>query len=1021
MYVESERRHMLDPQAETLPLLGGQSGVWLAQQLDPTSRAYQVAEYVDIHGPIDQELFEVALRQVMTECEAYRLRFTVTDGRAAQHVDPFEGWPLHLLDVSAEADPVAAAQRWMRSDLVGVIDLEQGPGFTEALIRIAPDRYFWYQRVHHCLVDGYSGQLMATRVADVYTALVEGRTPSVDGAFPPLRGLVEEEARYRDSDQYTEDRTYWAEKLADRPEPVSLAGRFAPASHTHLRHSVDLTPEQAAALRTTARGLRVSWSVLVLAATAAYTHRLTGADELIIGLPVTSRVGRLSRATPGMLSNVLPLRLSIRPDLGLDALVRQTSGAAREALRHQRFRQEEMRRLIGASGETQELAGTRANIMAFDYDLRFGGHPADTYNLTNGPVEDLSFVVYERHAGQGMRLDVDANPALYTPQSLAEHADRFIRILRAMTEDATRSVSGVDVLGGVERERVLVEWNDTGVEFPRGTLPGLFGAQVARTPDAVAVVFGECELTYRELEERADRLASLLVGRGVGPESVVALLMERSVDLVVAVLAVLKAGGAYLPVDPGYPAERIAFTLDDARPVLVLTTAVLRERVPGQCVAGVLVVDAVDGGCGLAAGEGLAAVRGEVLPEHAAYVIYTSGSTGRPKGAVVTHEAIVNRLLWMQREYGLRAGDRVLQKTPFGFDVSVWELFWPLLCGAGMVLAEPGGHKDPAYLAEVIQAKRVTTVHFVPSMLQVFLAEPLSAACGGLRRVFCSGEALPGSLAALFRDRLGVPLHNLYGPTEAAVDVTAWACVDTGRVTPPPIGRPVANTRVFVLDAALRPVPVGVAGELYVAGVQLARGYLGRAGLTAERFVANPYGSPGERMYRTGDLVRWNEDGQLEYLGRTDDQVKIRGFRIELGEIEAVLSSLDEVAQVAVIVREDRPGDKRLAAYLVPAPDTDLDIDALRAHVRTALPDYMVPSAFVVLNELPLTTNGKLDRRALPAPDYTTTTTNREPVTEQERILASLFADVLGLERVGVEDSFFELGGDSISSIQLVA
>ncbi|MFB6584033.1 amino acid adenylation domain-containing protein, partial [Streptomyces sp. NPDC056402] len=400
-------------------------------------------------------------------------------------------------------------------------------------------------------------------------------------------------------------------------------------------------------------------------------------------------------------------------------------------------------------------------------------------------------------------------------------------------------------------------------------------------------------------------------------------------------------------------------------------------------------------------------------------VIYTSGSTGRPKGAVVTHEAIVNRLLWMQREYGLRAGDRVLQKTPFGFDVSVWELFWPLLCGAGMVLAEPGGHKDPAYLAEVIQAKRVTTVHFVPSMLQVFLAEPLSAACGGLRRVFCSGEALPGSLAALFRDRLGVPLHNLYGPTEAAVDVTAWACVDTGRVTPPPIGRPVANTRVFVLDAALRPVPVGVAGELYVAGVQLARGYLGRAGLTAERFVANPYGGPGERMYRTGDLVRWNEDGQLEYLGRTDDQVKIRGFRIELGEIEAGLSSLDEVAQVAVIVREDRPGDKRLAAYLVPAPDTDLDIDALRVHVRTALPDYMVPSAFVVLNELPLTTNGKLDRRALPAPDYTTTTTNREPVTEQEITLAALFADVLGLERVGVEDSFFELGGDSISSIQL--
>ncbi|MDH6703280.1 condensation domain-containing protein, partial [Streptomyces sp. MAA16] len=461
---------MLDPQAEILPLLAGQSGIWFAQQLDPTSPAYQIAEYVDIHGPIDQTLFEVALRQVISECEALRLRFTVTEGRVSQIVEPFEDWPLHLLDVSAQADPIATAQRWMQSDLAGVFDLEQGPSFTQALLQLAPNRYFWYQRVHHSLADGYSGQLVAPRVADVYTALVEGRAPSADGAFPPLRSLVAEEAKYRASSQYAEDRTYWAEKLADRPEPVSLAGRFAPASHTHLRHSVDLSPEQAAALRATARSLRVSWSVMVLAATAAYTHRLTGADDLIIGLPVTSRVGRVARATPGMLANVLPLRLSVRSDLGLDALIRQTSGAAREALRHQRFRQEEMRRLIGAIGETQELAGTKANIMAFDYDLRFGGQSADAYNLSNGPVEDLSFIMYERQAGQGMRLGVIANPALYDLQDLWGHAERFIRVLQAMTEDATQLVSCVDVLGGVERERLLVGWNDTAVEFPQATL-----------------------------------------------------------------------------------------------------------------------------------------------------------------------------------------------------------------------------------------------------------------------------------------------------------------------------------------------------------------------------------------------------------------------------------------------------------------------------------------------------------------------------------------------------------------------
>ncbi|MFE0179219.1 amino acid adenylation domain-containing protein, partial [Streptomyces sp. NPDC059002] len=457
-----------------------------------------------------------------------------------------------------------------------------------------------------------------------------------------------------------------------------------------------------------------------------------------------------------------------------------------------------------------------------------------------------------------------------------------------------------------ERRRVLVDWNDTGADVVPATLPELFEAQVGRSPGAVAVVFEGESVSYAELDVRANRLARYLIARGVGAESVVGVCLERGVEMVVALLAVVKAGAAYLPVDPEYPAERIAYVLEAAGAASVVTAGGLAELLP-EGVTRVLMDDPklaeVDGG---PLGD---AVR--VRPEHPAYVIFTSGSTGRPKGVVVPHAGIVNRLAWMQGRYGLGVDDRVLQKTPFGFDVSVWEFFWPLLEGAALVVAKPGGHREPGYLASLIREQAVTTVHFVPSMLAAFLAEPSVGGCGGLRRVFCSGEALPVAAQERFFAVLpGVELHNLYGPTEASVDVTAWQCVP-GQAGPVPIGAPIANTCAYVLDAALSPVPVGVGGELYLAGVQLARGYAGRAGLTAERFVASPFGA-GQRLYRTGDVVRWNAEGWLEYLGRADEQVKIRGFRIEPGEVQAVVAAHPQVAQVAVIAREDEPGDVRL-------------------------------------------------------------------------------------------------------------
>ncbi len=569
---------------------------------------------------------------------------------------------------------------------------------------------------------------------------------------------------------------------------------------------------------------------------------------------------------------------------------------------------------------------------------------------------------------------------------------------------------------------MLEEWQGPAAAYAEaGGLHAVIAAQAARTPGAVAVAAEGRALTYGELEGRANQVAHGLRKRGVGPEVLVGIAMERSLELLVGVLGILKAGGAYVPIDPEYPAERVAYMLADAQVPVLLTQTALRARLaaPGAEVL------CLDGDAAWLAGEPTTAPAGPGGPEQLAYVIYTSGSTGRPKGAMNTHRGICNRLQWMQATYGLTAGDRVLQKTPISFDVSVWELFWPLMTGATLVLARPGGHRDPAYLVETIQRERITVLHFVPSMLQVFLAEPGVEGCGTVRQVICSGEALPYELAQRCLGRLpGARLDNLYGPTEAAVDVTWWRCERDGPRGLVPIGKPVANTEIYIVDGQGEPVPVGVAGELCIGGVQVGRGYWGRPELTAERFVPDRFsGRPGARLYRTGDRARYLGDGNIEYLGRLDFQVKIRGFRIELGEIEAVLGQQAGVREAVVVAREDAPGDPRLVAYVVPQGAPAPTGEALRAALRTALPEYMVPAAYVVLPALPLTGSGKVDRRALPAPGPPGAAPGREytaPRSETERAIAAIWAELLGVAAVGIHDNFFDLGGHSLLATRLV-
>jgi amino acid adenylation domain-containing protein len=632
---------------------------------------------------------------------------------------------------------------------------------------------------------------------------------------------------------------------------------------------------------------------------------------------------------------------------------------------------------------------------------------------TPRPGSELTVLITE----DGTECHWVCDTAVLDNESIASMQRQFTTFLQNAVGDSERPVAELSLLTESDYHQLVVQWNNTQVDYPTHVcLHELFEAQVERTPDAVAVSFEGEDLTYRALNQRANQLAHHLRRLGVGPEILVGVFMERSLEMVIGLYGILKAGAAYVPLDPEYPPERVGFMLEDTQVPVLLTQQRLVASLPEH---GAKLI-CLDSDWATIANESIDNPIGGATAENLAYLIYTSGSTGRPKGVMNTHRGICNRLLWMQDTYRLTPADRVLQKTPFSFDVSVWEFFWPLLVGARLIVARPGGHKDSTYLVRLIVEQGITTLHFVPSMLRVFLEDRHVEKCQCLGRVICSGEALSYELQQRFFARLEAELHNLYGPTEAAVDVTHWACRQESDRPIVPIGRPVANTQIYLLDTRLQPVPVGVPGELHIGGVQVARGYLNRPELTAERFIRDPFNhQAGARLYKTGDLARYLPDGSIEFLGRMDYQVKIRGFRIELGEIESVLAEHSAVQQAVVIARDYGSGDYRLVAYLVPDHERAFQINDVRKFVRTKLPDYMIPTTFISLEELPLTSNGKLDRRALPAPEQCRPNLEQAyvpPRTELERRLARMWCEILKLEQVGIHDRFFELGGDSIQA-----
>jgi amino acid adenylation domain-containing protein len=1017
------------------PLSHGQRALWFLYRLAPESPAYNLLYAAHVRSTLDIPSLQRAVQALLERHPLLSAIYTMQDGEPVQHFHPDHKLHVEVIDASS----------WSREQLNQRLleegdhpfDLERGPVLRIKVFQRTAQNDLLSLTVHHIAVDFWSLDMLINELCLLYAAERGGLPAPLPAPVLHYPDFVRWQADMLASSAGEGHWTYWQQQLQgplpmlnlplDRPRPA--VQNYRGASHTF-----ELGEELFQQLKALASAAKTTLYTLLLAAFELLLYRYTDQDDLLIGTTALGRSRAELEKIVGYLANPVVLRTSLSGNPTFQELLGRVRQTVIGALDHQDY---PFPLLVERLQPRRDASYSPLFQTFFVFEK-----PRDPWEQDPSLSEPIQSAIQERlrlepfiYGQQGapfdltlrmievndlLSADLRYNVDLFEAATMARMQQHFLTLLQGIVADPGQRIADMPILSQAE-QRQLLAWNDTQREYPdRVCVHQLIEQQVHRTPEAPAVVFEDQQLTYREVNCRANQLAHALQARGVGPEVLVGVCLERSLDLVVALLAILKAGGAYVPLDPTYPAERLAYMIQDAQLPLVLTQERLRDRLPQEGRQ----LFCLDSDWQASASWPEEDPVSSVQPDNLAYMIYTSGSTGRPKGVMNIHRGLCNRLFWMQQTYQLTPADRVLQKTPFSFDVSVWEFFWPLLTGACLVVARPGGHQDPAYLAALIEAEQITTLHFVPSMLQQFLLEPgLEERGQSLQRVICSGEVLPLELQARFFARLGAELHNLYGPTEASIDVTFWQCRPQSGEWSVPIGRPIANIQIYLLDRAGHLVPVGVPGELYIGGVGVARGYYQRPELTAEKFVPDPFSNEaGARLFRTADLARYRPDGAIEFLGRIDHQVKLRGFRIELGEIEAVLSQQPAIKEVVVLAREDAPGDKRLVAYLVSDQEPVPTYTELRRFLKEKLPDYMVPAAFVMLDALPLTANGKVDRRVLPEPGHITLeleTPYVAPRTEVESAIVAIWKEVLHIEKVGVHDNFFDLGGHSLRMIQV--
>lgn len=1002
----------------SLPLSFSQQRLWFLDQFEPGSANYNIPRAYRICGPLDIGALRRAFNEIVRRHESLRTTFAMQGDAPVQVIAPTLELEIPLLETNDEA----MLHKLIMAEANRAFELQQGPLFRAQIIRLAPEDHALLFNQHHIISDGWSMGVFLRELNQLYAAFIKGEPSPL--AEPRLQYADYAVWQQQQGEALAKQLDYWKQKLAappvlelttDYPRPAVQRYRGAILS----RH---VAAPLAARLKQLAQQEQATLFMLLMAVFQTLFHRYSNQEDFTVGSPIAGRNHSELEDIIGFFVNTLVLRADLNGSPTFRQLLARVRETSLAAFSHQDV---PFGKLVEELLPERDMS--RNPLFQVMFVLQNTPHSELTLHGTQVeqihiPVEtekfDLSLSVVE--TATGLTCTFSYSTDLFDTTTIERMAGHFLKLLQSVVSNPDQRVAELPLLSESEQEQ-LANWNNTDVDYHNdATIQQLIEQQVEKTPDAIALVFNEHKLSYRELNKRANQLAHHLISMGARPETLVGLCLERSLEMVIAILGVLKAGAAYVPLDPTHPAERLNDILNDAQMPLLLCSNNTATKLADTLAKKIV----LDGNWPISADSADSKPAPYNTLSSAAYVIYTSGSTGKPKG-VINHQAgICNRLLWMQQTFRLSGNDAVLQKTPYSFDVSVWELLWPLMTGARLVLAKPDGHKDPAYLAQIIDEQNITIIHFVPSMLQLFLDTPeVEQHCCLLRYVICSGEALSPELVKRYYNRLNTPLHNLYGPTEAAIDVTHWPCPQNTAIGTVPIGKPIANTYIHVLDAQLRPVPIGIAGELHIGGIQVAHGYLNRPKLTAERFIKDPFSDDSDaRLYKTGDLARYLPDGNIEYLGRIDFQIKLRGFRIELGEIESLLRQQPAVNDAVVTLREDIPGDQCLVAYVIAESDA-VPPHALTSMLKAKLPEYMVPADIVFLEAFPLTTSGKIDRKSLPAPAHDRLRLGNEftaPRTPYEKRIARIWGEIMTLENPGLHDNFFELGGHSLLATRVI-
>ena len=990
-------------------LTASQLSIWVGQKLHPEIPLYNTAASYEFSGAIDELKFKAAFQNLLDHTDAFRMQFHEEGGEPYQQVQPAYPYALEVLDFTQSPNERAIAQ-WLSDRTRRMLDITKQP-FDTALLKVASNRYIWFLNLHHLITDGASRSIMFNRLSRYYEALMQGKEPEPPETAPYLDYVKSELANENSQEEHS---NYWTEQTESIESlPVFYGQRVKDPPTVSTRVAIRLGDQRTQRLLEKAHNSQTKSFTLQLtlfnifsALLMTYLYKVSGQNKLAIGTTNHSRSSRKFKQTIGHFVKIFPLVSEILPDDTFSSLIRRVTMASNENLKY------------GITAAVTPEINRSYNVI-FNYISTvfpdFAGIPTTTEWLHNGHIDTAHHFqchLTDFNESGNYNLYFDLNNQLFSEALRDRIPEHFLNVIDTFLEDENSLLEQLAIITDKEVKQIA-QWNATDIEFESAeTLLTKFERQVQTAPHATALVFGRKEYTYNELNDKANQVANFLLTKGIGNNDLVAISFERSLEMMIYIYGIIKAGAAYLPIDSNSPAERLRFIAEDASfRVLLYNHEKLNVQLPDiSCFHIKEIEEEIEL-------QTVTAPKVLINTGDLAYVIYTSGSTGEPKGVKCHHKGITNRLNWMNNDYPINQNDTLIQKTPITFDVSLWELFWPLQQGARLVIEQPDGHKDPEQLIASITANSVTVIHFVPSMLSVFNTNPGITNCGSLKRIFCSGEALAASIVKqTYKALPHTAIYNLYGPTEASVDVSSWHCEKNKLEDGVPIGYAVANTQLYILDEQLKLVPLGTKGELYIGGVQLASGYLNRDQLTKARFINNPFSSTGNaKIYKTGDLARYRNDGAIEYLGRTDSQVKIRGIRVELGEIEKVIEQHCEVSQVAVVI------DKKEVLIAYYTADTAKEIRFMSI-LPEWLPEYMIPTHFQLLEEMPLSKNGKINKRALRELDtklVETTTTFVAPEGEIEELLAEIWKDVLGLERVGAHDNFIALGGHSLAAIRV--